>query len=84
MPGPVPLEYSVGSLSCAVAGRLGMVMAGWAGAGQDRLRAGLPIADLTVCCPRGDLVAAAEALVRQILTAGRPERPRWFSPDSSL
>jgi hypothetical protein len=32
---------------------------------------------------RGDLAAAAELLVRQTLTAGRPERPRRFSLDGS-
>jgi hypothetical protein len=39
---PVPLEYPVAWLTCAVADRLDMVMAGWAGAAQGRLRADLP------------------------------------------
>ena len=39
---PVPLEYSIEWLTCAVAGRLDTVMVGWAGAAQDRLRADLP------------------------------------------
>src|ERR1017187_6261184 len=38
----VPLEYSIGWLTCAVADRLDRVMVGWAGAAQDRLRADLP------------------------------------------
>jgi hypothetical protein len=38
----VPLEYSVGWLTCAVADRLDMVMVGWTGAAQDRLPAGPP------------------------------------------
>jgi hypothetical protein len=38
----VPLEYSIGLLTCAVAGRLHAVVLGWPGAAQDRLRADMP------------------------------------------
>ena len=39
---PVPLEYSIERLTCTVACSLDTTMVGWAGAAQDRLRAGLP------------------------------------------
>ena len=39
---PVPLEYSIDWLTCAIASRLGAVMVGWPGAAQDRLLAGAP------------------------------------------
>ena len=39
---PVPLEYSIGWLTCTLADRPDTVMVSWAGAAHDRLRAGLP------------------------------------------
>jgi hypothetical protein len=36
---PVPLEYSIEWLTCAIASRLDVVMVGWPGAAQDRLPA---------------------------------------------
>jgi putative transposase len=39
---PVPLEYSIGLLTCAVADRLAAVVLGWTNAAQDRLRADVP------------------------------------------
>ena len=38
----VPLEYSIGWLTCAFASSQGAVMVGWPGATQDRLPAGSP------------------------------------------
>src|SRR5215472_4779802 len=38
---PVPFEYSIEWLTCTVTDKLDPVMVGWAGASQDRLRAGL-------------------------------------------
>ena len=40
--GPVPLEYSIGSLTCAFASRPDVVMISLPGAAQDRLRAYVP------------------------------------------
>src|ERR1039458_2849133 len=40
--GPVPLEYSIGWLTCAIAGRLDVVMVGLPGAAKDRLSADVP------------------------------------------
>ena len=39
---PVPLEYSIEWLTCAIASRLDVVMVGWPGAAQDRLPADSP------------------------------------------
>jgi hypothetical protein len=39
---PVPLEYSIEWLTCAIANRLDVVMVGWPGAAQDRLPADSP------------------------------------------
>ena len=39
---PVPLEYSIEWLTCAIASRLDVVMVGLPGASQDRLRAHVP------------------------------------------
>jgi hypothetical protein len=50
---PVPLEYSIGSLTCAVADSLGAVV-GWTGAAQDRLRASAPDTRPIVLLFRGD------------------------------
>jgi hypothetical protein len=41
-PVPMPLEYSIEWLTCAIAGRLDAVMVGWPGAAQDRLPADVP------------------------------------------
>jgi hypothetical protein len=60
---PVPLEYSLGWLTCAIADRLDTVIVGWAGDAQDRLRTDLPILGLIVVLSRGDQTAAAEVLV---------------------
>jgi hypothetical protein len=38
----VPLEYSIGQLTCTIASRLVAVMVGWPGAAQDRLPASSP------------------------------------------
>src|ERR1017187_5362156 len=40
--GPVPLEYSIEWLTCAIAGRLDVVMVGLPGAAKDRLSADVP------------------------------------------
>src|SRR5450759_870126 len=40
--GPVPLEYSIEWLTCAIASRLDVVMVGLPGAAQDRLPAHVP------------------------------------------
>src|ERR1019366_6840724 len=40
--GPVPLEYSIERLTCAIASRLDLVMVGLPGAAQDRLPAHVP------------------------------------------
>src|ERR1022692_2274363 len=39
---PVPLEYSIGWLTCAIASRLDVVMVGLPGAAKDRLSADVP------------------------------------------
>ena len=39
---PVPPEYSIEPLTCAIASGLAAVMVGWPGAAQDRLSAGVP------------------------------------------
>jgi hypothetical protein len=39
---PVPPEYSIVWLTCAIASRLDAVMVGWPGAAQDRLPADVP------------------------------------------
>jgi hypothetical protein len=46
---PVPLGYSIASLTCAIASRLVAVMAGWPGTAQDRLLASSP--DTRPGCP---------------------------------
>ena len=62
-PDPVPLEYSIGWLTCAFASRLGAVMVGWPGAAQDRLPAGCRVLGLAVLVFRRDLAKDAELLV---------------------
>ena len=39
---PVPPEYSIEWLTCAIASRLDAMMVGWPGAAQDRLPADMP------------------------------------------
>ena len=48
---PVPLEYSIAWLTCAVVSILDAVMVGWPGAAQDRLPASSPDARAWLSCP---------------------------------
>src|SRR5450755_3707514 len=43
LPGPVPLEYSIGWLTCALANMMDAVMVGLPDAAQDRLPADVPV-----------------------------------------
>jgi hypothetical protein len=60
---PVPPEYSIEWLTCAIASRLGAVMVGWLGAAQDPRPP--DVAGTRRGCPgvRSDQVEAAELLV---------------------
>ena len=60
---PVPLEYSIGWLTCAIASRLDVVMVGLRGAAKDRLSADVPVLGLAVLVFRGDRAKDAELLV---------------------
>ena len=62
---PVPPEYSIERLTCAIASRLDVVMVGWPGAAQDRLSADVPVLGVAVLVFRGDRAKAAELLVCQ-------------------
>lgn len=90
----MPLEYSIGQLTCTIASRLVAVMVGWPGAAQDRLPASS--LDTRPRCPavRGDLSKDAELLVlghENAVLRRQADRIRyeptdraWFAAPASL
>jgi hypothetical protein len=70
---PVPLEYSIEWLTCAIASRLDVVMVGLLGAAQDRLQLTCGVLGLAVLVSRGDLAKDAPAV-------GAPARERGTAP----